>query len=144
MKHGSSAHVDLLFFLQHFCRVGLSNTDVHICMVLYCYLENPQIHLIYHYEFNEPQFGSIVTECGRTVTFMLKRSSFLWSVVCNVLNIQRVFIYCKYVICKKHKCLYMCIYICVIIFLSLIFAFHNMLCVYIYKYMCKEWTFMMS
>ena len=146
MKHGSSAHVDLLSFLQHFCGVGLSNTDVHICMVLYCFLENPQIHLIYHYEFNEPQFGNTVTECGRTVTFMLKRSSFLWSLVCNVLSIQRVFIYCKYVICKKHKCLYMyiyvcvcvCVCVCVIIFLSLIFAFYNMLCVYIYKYMCKE------
>jgi len=72
-------------------------------------------------------------ECGRTVTFMLKRSSFLWSLVCNVLNIQRVFIYCKYVICKKHRCLYMYIYIyvCVIVFLSLIFVFYNVLCVYI-------------
>jgi hypothetical protein len=55
---------------------------------------------------------------------MLKRSS-PWSLVCNVLNIQRVFIYCKYVIHKKHKCL--CMYIYVIVFLLLSFVFYNVL-----------------
>ena len=97
------------FVRRKISTLTFGTNHIHIFIVLYCFLENPQIHLIYHYEFNEPQFGKL-TECGRTVTFMLKRS-FLWSLVCNVLNIQGVFIYCKYVICKKHKCLYMYVYI---------------------------------
>jgi hypothetical protein len=115
-----------------FLRSWLKSVQRHIFTVLYRFLDNPQIHLIYHYGFNEPQFGNTVTECGRTVTSLF----FFWSLVCSVLNIQRVFIYCKYVICKKHKCFCMYVYIiyiymCLIVFLSLSFVFYNVLCVYI-------------